>query len=161
MKGEHVKVLQVNQAISFIMWLFYGLVIFFLSGGDSSPLNILHNFDDINSLTVNDIFISVKTSGKFHQSRPSPILDTWFSLVPTSTWIFSDTSCPDMTRRTGGRLIKTECPSDHSRTSLCCKMEAELTTFLTSDRSWFCHLDDDNYLNVPALIKMLYFLLSK
>ena len=34
-------------------------------------------------------------------------------------------------------------------------MEAELTTFLTSDRSWFCHLDDDNYLNVPALVKML------
>ena len=52
-------------------------------------------------------------------------------------------------------MIKTECPSDHSRTSLCCKMEAELTTFLTSDRSWFCHLDDDNYLNVPALVKML------
>ena len=34
-------------------------------------------------------------------------------------------------------------------------MEAELTTFLTSDRSWFCYLDDDNYLNVPALIRML------
>ena len=106
-------------------------------------------------VTVNDIFISVKTSGKFHQSRLSPILDTWFSLAPSSTWIFSDTSDADVTRRTGGRLIKTECPSDHSRTALCCKMEAELTTFLTSDRSWFCHLDDDNYLNVPALVKML------
>ena len=34
-------------------------------------------------------------------------------------------------------------------------MEAELTRFLSSDRSWFCHLDDDNYLNVPALVKML------
>jgi len=34
-------------------------------------------------------------------------------------------------------------------------MEAELTTFLTSDRSWFCHMDDDSYLNVPALLKML------
>merc|ERR1712117_71673 len=29
-------------------------------------------------------------------------------------------------------------------------------TFLKqSDRSWFCHVDDDNYLNVPALVKTL------
>merc|ERR1712060_592695 len=109
-----------------------------------------------NTVTVDDIFISVKTSGKYHKSRLSPILDTWFSLAPSSTWIFSDTSDPWVTRRTEGHLIKTDCPSDHSRTSLCCKMEEELTTFLTrSSRSWFCRLDDDNYLNVPALLKML------
>ena len=34
-------------------------------------------------------------------------------------------------------------------------MEAELSYFLSSDRSWFCHVDDDTYLNVPALVKML------
>jgi len=135
--------------------------ILFLTYCHSSPLyqvksantNVITSHD--HQVTVNDIFISVKTSGKFHKSRLSPILDTWFSLAPSSTWIFSDTSDPDVTRRTEGHLIKTECPSDHSRTSLCCKMEAELTTFLTSGRSWFCHLDDDNYLNVPALVRML------
>jgi fringe protein len=116
--------------------------------------NTIAGSDD--KVSVDDIFISVKTSGKFHKSRLSPILDTWFSLALSSTWIFSDEEDPDVTRRTGGHLIKTACPSDHGRASLCCKMEAELTTFLTgSDRSWFCHLDDDNYLNVPALVKML------
>jgi len=107
-------------------------------------------------VTLDDIFISVKTTGKYHKSRLTPILDTWFSLAPSSTWIFSDTSDSEVTRRTGGHLINTGCPSDHSRSSLCCKMEAEMTTFLKeSSRDWFCHLDDDNYLNVPALVKIL------
>ena len=140
------------------MFCYFGIL--FLASCHSTPLNRHTSEDDTtvdsqDQMTVNDIFISVKTSGKFHQTRLSPILDTWFTFAPSSTWIFSDTSDPDVTRRTEGHLIKTECPSDHSRTSLCCKMEAELTTFLTSGRSWFCHLDDDNYLNVPALVKML------
>ena len=59
-------------------------------------------------------------------------------------------------RRLGPRLVVTSCPPDHSRQALCCKMEAELTTFLRdTKREWFCHVDDDNYLNVPALTKTL------
>ena len=139
-----------------VLWLLhsYGVIKCFPHIKSISESINMINSD--NTVTLDDIFISVKTSGKYHKPRLSPILDTWFSLAPSSTWFFSDTSDPWVTRRTEGHLIKTECPSDHSRTSLCCKMEEELTTFLTrSSRSWFCHLDDDNYLNVPALVKML------
>ena len=33
-------------------------------------------------LSLNDVFISVKTSKKFHQTRLKVILDTWFNLAP-------------------------------------------------------------------------------
>ena len=106
---------------------------------------------------LEDVFLSVKTTRKFHQARLGPVLDTWYSLAPDSTWIFSDSADPEVEERVRpGHLVTTRCPPDHSRQSLCCKMEAEIETFLaTPGRSWFCHLDDDNYLNVPALLREL------
>ena len=106
---------------------------------------------------LDDIFISIKTTGRYHESRLRPVLDTWVSLAPASTWVFTDIEDTELEQRLRpGRLVKTSCPSDHSRQSLCCKMEAEITTFLRdTERKWFCHVDDDNYLNVPALTKTL------
>ena len=103
--------------------------------------------------TLDDIFISVKTTKKFHQSRVVPILDTWYKSARESTWFFSDTVDEDISERISqGHFIKTSCPSDHSRQSLCCKMQVEIETFLLeTDRKWFCHVDDDNYVNVPRL----------
>ena len=108
-------------------------------------------------LGLQDLFISVKTTSKFHHTRLGPVLDTWYTLAPDSTWIFTDSGDREVEERLSpGHLVTTSCPSDHSRQSLCCKMEAELETFLaTPGRSWFCHLDDDNYLNVPALLRQL------
>uniref|UniRef100_A0A6P4E545 Fringe glycosyltransferase n=2 Tax=melanogaster group TaxID=32346 RepID=A0A6P4E545_DRORH len=34
-------------------------------------------------------------------------------------------------------------------------MSAELDVFLESGKKWFCHFDDDNYVNVPRLVKLL------
>jgi len=113
---------------------------------------------DSDILSLEDVFISVKTTGKFHKSRLEPVLDTWYNLSPTSVWFFTDTEDDWVFRRlsSGGHLIQTNCPSDHSRQSLCCKMEAEIKTFLLdTKRKWFCHVDDDNYLNVPALTRKL------
>jgi len=109
------------------------------------------------STGLEDVFISVKTTRKYHQARLGPVLDTWYRLAPDSTWIFTDAADSEVEERVRpGHLVTTSCPSDHSRQSLCCKMEAEIETFLaTPDRSWFCHLDDDNYLNVPALLREL------
>jgi len=105
---------------------------------------------------LDDIFISVKSTGRYHESRLRPVLDTWASLAPSSTWVITDTEAEWAARRLGPRLVVTSCPPDHSRQALCCKMEAELTTFLRdTQRGWFCHVDDDNYLNVPALTKTL------
>ena len=114
---------------------------------------------------LKDVFIAVKTSSQFYASRLPPLLDTWFPQARDSTWLFSDKTNDEETKKdeerlvkkTGGHLVITDCPSDHSRDALCCKMEAELMAFLTSPKKerWFCHLDDDNYLNTPALLALL------
>jgi len=102
-----------------------------------------------------DVFIAVKTSGKFHRSRLDVVLDTWLPLVQKQTWLFTDTEDRDLSERAGGHVVDTKCPSDHSRSALCCKMAAELETFLATNNRWFCHVDDDNYLNVAALARTL------
>ncbi|POI25834.1 hypothetical protein CIB84_010417, partial [Bambusicola thoracicus] len=52
-------------------------------------------------------------------------------------------------------VVFTSCSTEHSHSALSCKMAAEFDAFLSSDQSWFCHLDDDNYLNPEALLKLL------
>jgi len=95
--------------------------------------------------------ISVKTSKKFHKSRLGVVLATWFTQASSSTFFFTDEVDSETKELTGNHLVKTKCASDHSRQALCCKMQAELELFLQSDKSWFCHFDDDQYVNVAAL----------
>jgi len=101
--------------------------------------------------SLSDIFISVKTSQKFHRTRLSVILDTWFQQAKSNTFFFTDEADPETGALAGKHLIPTPCSNDHSRQALCCKMQAELDMFLQSDKSWFCHFDDDQYVNVAAL----------
>ena len=86
------------------------------------------------SLSQDDIFISVKTSGKFHRTRLPVILDTWYQLARRNTWFFTDQDDPDTRAATGGHLIVTRCPSDHSRQALSCKMQQEFDTFLQTSK---------------------------
>lgn len=39
--------------------------------------------------------------------------------------------------------------------ALCCKMSVEFDSFLASGRKWWCHFDDDNYVNIPRLVELL------
>ncbi|XP_076332187.1 fringe glycosyltransferase-like isoform X2 [Tachypleus tridentatus] len=71
------------------------------------------------------------------------------------TFFFTDANDPDFQSRTGGHLINTNCSSSHNRKALCCKMSVEFDRFLESQKKWFCHFDDDNYVNVPRLVKLL------
>jgi hypothetical protein len=54
-----------------------------------------------------------------------------------------------------GKLISTICPSD--RSGLCCKFGSELDLYFSLNKNfkWFCHFDDDNYVNIPNLLKLL------
>ncbi|XP_075609144.1 beta-1,3-N-acetylglucosaminyltransferase manic fringe isoform X1 [Balearica regulorum gibbericeps] len=107
------------------------------------------------SLTLGDIFIAVKTTKRFHQSRMELLLDTWISRAREQTYIFTDDEDDALKRRMGDHAIFTNCSAEHSHLALSCKMAAEFDAFLASGRSWFCHLDDDNYLNLRALLKLL------
>ena len=53
----------------------------------------------------------------------------------------------------------TDCKDSHSPSDLLCKLEAEFRGFWATtkkqEKKWFCHFDDDNYVNVLSLVKKL------
>lgn len=102
-----------------------------------------------------DVFISVKTSSRFHRQRLQPILSTWFTKAKNQTWFFTDADDPELSRKTNGHVINTKCPPTHHRSALCCKMAAEYDAFMMSTKKWFCHFDDDNYVNTDQLSSLL------
>ncbi|XP_030638688.1 beta-1,3-N-acetylglucosaminyltransferase manic fringe [Chanos chanos] len=108
----------------------------------------------VSRLHPTDIFIAVKTTGRFHRSRLALLLETWISRTKTHTYIFTDTSDEEIASK-GYNIIVTDCSPDHSHQALSCKMSAEYDHFMASDKKWLCHVDDDNYLNPSALLSLL------
>ena len=144
-------------------FIFVSLVVVF---HDES--SYLHSYSDAystdldHSPLIDDIFISVKTSQKFHSTRIDLILRTWYTLAPKAIYFFTDSNAssfykqsPSASSVDPSHIINTNCSSSHNRQSLCCKMDVELQYFLKTSRKWFCHVDDDNYLNVPRLVDLL------
>ncbi|XP_076583471.1 beta-1,3-N-acetylglucosaminyltransferase manic fringe [Chaetodon auriga] len=105
-------------------------------------------------LKLEDIFVAVKTTGRFHKTRLALLLETWISRTKAHTFIFTDTEDEDL-RSEGLNMVVTGCQSDHSQQALSCKMSAEYDGFMASDKRWFCHVDDDNYVNPEALLSLL------
>ncbi|KAM9818630.1 beta-1,3-N-acetylglucosaminyltransferase manic fringe isoform 1-T1 [Syngnathus typhle] len=105
-------------------------------------------------LRLEDIFISLKTTGRFHGTRLALLLETWISTTKSHTFIFTDKD-DDHLKAQGYNVVVTGCRSDHSQQALGCKMAAEYEGFLASDKRWFCHVDDDNYVNGQALVATL------
>ncbi|XP_023670716.1 beta-1,3-N-acetylglucosaminyltransferase lunatic fringe-like [Paramormyrops kingsleyae] len=108
--------------------------------------------EDINA---NDIFIAVKTTKKFHQSRLDLLLDTWISRNMQQTYIFTDGEDEELKKKIGSHAINTNCSAAHSRQALSCKMAVEYDKFIESGKKWFCHVDDDNYVHMRGLLKLL------
>ncbi|KAM4881743.1 beta-1,3-N-acetylglucosaminyltransferase manic fringe [Thomomys bottae] len=106
-------------------------------------------------LRLQDIFIGVKTTRAFHRSRLDLLLDTWVSRARPQTFVFTDSPDDSLHSRLGSHLVVTNCSAEHSHRALSCKMAAEFDAFLASGLRWFCHVDDDNYLNPRALLQLL------
>ncbi|KFP37697.1 Beta-1,3-N-acetylglucosaminyltransferase lunatic fringe, partial [Chlamydotis macqueenii] len=70
------------------------------------------------------------------------------------TFIFTDGEDEEL-KKQARNVINTNCSAAHSRQALSCKMAAEYDKFIESGRKWFCHVDDDNYVNVRMLVKLL------
>ena len=81
---------------------------------------------------LQELFLSVKTTERFHYPRLVVILETWGSLAKEQTWYFTDKSNSstdfELERRSEGHLVRTDCPASHHRLSLCCKMEQVMTS---------------------------------
>nr|XP_046272091.1 beta-1,3-N-acetylglucosaminyltransferase lunatic fringe [Scatophagus argus] len=106
-------------------------------------------------ISADDIFIAVKTTKKFHHSRLSVLLDTWISRNMQQTYVFTDGEDEELKKKIGSHAINTNCSAAHSRQALSCKMAVEYDKFIESGKKWFCHVDDDNYVNVRTLVKFL------
>ncbi|KAG7222557.1 hypothetical protein INR49_016154 [Caranx melampygus] len=109
----------------------------------------------VERLTPADLFLAVKTTGRYHQQRLQLLLDTWISRNMQQTYVFTDGEDRELRKRMGAHLINTNCSAAHNRQALSCKMALEYDAFITSGKKWFCHFDDDNYVNVGALLKLL------
>nr|XP_023420908.1 uncharacterized protein LOC100727311 [Cavia porcellus] len=70
------------------------------------------------------------------------------------TFIFTDGEDEVLARHTGN-VVNTNCSAAHSRQALACKMAVEYDHFIESGRKWFCHVDDDNYINLQKLPRTL------
>ncbi|KAG9350310.1 hypothetical protein JZ751_026664 [Albula glossodonta] len=106
-------------------------------------------------LELKDIFIAVKTTRKYHKSRLELLFQTWVSQAKKQTFIFTDGEDKELRSRAGDNVINTNCSAAHTRQALCCKMSVEYDKFIESQRKWFCHVDDDNYVILPSLLLLL------
>ncbi|XP_051927172.1 beta-1,3-N-acetylglucosaminyltransferase radical fringe [Hippocampus zosterae] len=106
-------------------------------------------------LELKDIFIAVKTTRKYHKSRVELLIQTWISQAKEQTYLFSDGEDKELQMRTGANIINTNCSAAHTRQALCCKMSVEYDKFIESQKKWFCHVDDDNYVILPRLLQLL------
>lgn len=70
------------------------------------------------------------------------------------TFIFTDGEDEALAKHTGN-VVLTNCSAAHSRQALSCKMAVEYDRFIESGKKWFCHVDDDNYVNLRALLRLL------
>ncbi|BFZ17802.1 hypothetical protein BsWGS_20840 [Bradybaena similaris] len=110
---------------------------------------------DADKTELKDVFISVKTTSKYHGPRVKLLLKTWYLLAREQVYFFTDGNDTEIADILGSHLINTNCSTDHSRRALSCKMAVEFDYYMASRKRWFCHVDDDVYLNVPRLVEML------
>uniref|UniRef100_A0A8C3A4G8 O-fucosylpeptide 3-beta-N-acetylglucosaminyltransferase n=1 Tax=Cyclopterus lumpus TaxID=8103 RepID=A0A8C3A4G8_CYCLU len=115
----------------------------------------LSGYKSRDPLDFKDIFIAVKTTRKYHKSRLELLIQTWVSRAKEQTYIFTDGEDKELQTRTGVNLINTNCSAAHTRQALCCKMSVEYDKFIESQKKWFCHVDDDNYVILPSLLGLL------
>ncbi|XP_076583792.1 beta-1,3-N-acetylglucosaminyltransferase lunatic fringe-like [Chaetodon auriga] len=111
--------------------------------------------EPVEHLSPADLFIAVKTTGRYHRQRLELLLDTWISRNMQQTYVFTDGEDEKLRKRMGAHLINTNCSAAHNRQALSCKMALEYDMFMKSGKKWLCHVDDDNYLNVVSLLKLL------
>lgn len=106
-------------------------------------------------LELKDVFFAVKTTRKYHKSRLELLIQTWVSQAKEQTYIFTDGDDKELQMRTGTNIINTNCSAAHTRQALCCKMSVEYDKFIESQKKWFCHVDDDNYVVLPSMVGLL------
>lgn len=154
---EHLKYFKIIIPFLLVIASYFSLSIYDFNAktAHTTPRTTTDKRNHESDLKLDDIFISVKTSKRFETTRLPIILKTWFQLAKQQTWFFTDTTSYILQKRTNGHIINTKCSPWHDRRGLNCKMEFEYNHYIKSGKKWFCHFDDDNYVNVFRLVSFL------
>ncbi|PIO52340.1 hypothetical protein TELCIR_12087 [Teladorsagia circumcincta] len=70
-------------------------------------------FEAVPSERAETFAISVKTSNKFHKTRVSDILDTWYQDAGHEVYFFTDSRDKKLKAQLGDHLIETHCSTGH------------------------------------------------
>lgn len=107
-------------------------------------------------LALDDIVFTVKT-GRSLEHRLNEIILTWFRIFPKNVFFITDSASIQLKIRAGYKaVVETSCLTGHGIYGLNCKMEAEFRTYIEQGRpKWWCHLDDDNYVNDDVILRLL------
>ncbi|XP_065900965.1 beta-1,3-N-acetylglucosaminyltransferase radical fringe-like isoform X2 [Dysidea avara] len=116
---------------------------------------------------ADNVYFTIKTTETNYKSRLSLLMMTWLQLVKHKVAIISDGSNDNddlkEIRGAGFDVVVTDCSSEHKTYGLCCKSGEEYAAYYRAREKhqnkegyqWFCHFDDDAYLNVPQLGQLL------
>jgi fringe protein len=132
--------------------LLFSILIFYNSLFQTKPLNRINQ--STNSIRIMYV---IRTSSHFYQKRLIYLLQTWISIVKDDVFFVTDVLLPDISQNHSILTNKT-CGSDvHSMSNLCCKTAHDFILFhhYASKYDWFCHFDDDQYVNVNNLKEYL------
>ena len=138
-KRTKIKIVALICGISALMALAVTFTVFFHGNTKVHNRNVVtyirRHPKNINTLEHSDVFISVKTTAKNHQSRLEPVISTWYQMARDHTYFFTDQNDPKTEAKVDkGHLVVTNCGNSHSRQDLCCKMSMEFDAFLESNK---------------------------
>ena len=103
------------------------------------------------------IMYVIRTNANFYQKRLIYHLQTWIALISPDVFFVSDLILPNISID-HIILTKQNCGSDaHSMSLLCCKTAHDFLLFqrYLNNYDWFCHFDDDQYVNINKLKEYL------
>ncbi|XP_076817919.1 beta-1,3-N-acetylglucosaminyltransferase lunatic fringe-like [Clavelina lepadiformis] len=106
-------------------------------------------------LSFEDVLITIKTTKKNHEGRINLLLDTWLKAALPQVYLVTDELDSLTSDKTNGHLVATKCGNTYFRDHLCCKTGTEFDVFLEKREKWWCHFDDDNYVNTERLVALL------
>ncbi|OWA52518.1 putative Beta-1,3-N-acetylglucosaminyltransferase lunatic fringe [Hypsibius exemplaris] len=122
------------------------------------------------SFKPNFLFLTIKSTARNHKSRLTILLETWIPValslrtrqlepVIPLVGIVTDRPYENGNHPSRVHIRNTSfCGSLHNAFDLTCKLQEELRLYFTLQNhaaAWFCHFDDDTYVNVLNLIRKL------
>jgi fringe len=113
------------------------------------------------SLSTDDVLLVVRTSKSTQHNRMYGIVKTWFQFLPYHTFITTNGNLTFLQKllpfKYHSQLHASTCQQAHSIRDLCCNSASEFEIYFRSINTyrWLCRFDDDQYVNVPLLVKYL------